>query len=230
MTLADLVKIIWRKYDKSTDYPTFGDEDYTLIQGFINDAIQSWGDEAHEDNIRWKELFTTLTSASSGTKTTTASTASYVCPDDFVDISSFVKIGDLYYSYAENREVMTLEKVDTSARFYWITRNSTTGKYWLNIYPTPDTSGDTIEYSYYKTPTELTATTSIIEMKKPYFAVYHALTSLLEEERPDLANVYSQKSVSVMNAMILDNEIPPHDQSFKLKDIANQLTGDVFGE
>lgn len=235
MTLTSLIQVIWRKYDKSVDYPTAGSDDYNLILGYINDAIQSWGDQAHEDNIKWRELFTNLSSASSGTKTTTNATASYVCPDDFVEMSSFLKITDatgnsLYYSYIDPDDVMANLKNDSSARIYWLTRNSTTGKWWVNISPTPTTTGDTIEYSYYKTPTELSTGTNIIEMGKPYFAVYHALTALFEEERPDLANVYSQKAVSVMNAMIIDNEVPPHNQSFKLRDIANEMTGDVFGK
>lgn len=230
MQLSSLIQVVWRKYDKSVDYPTLGSDDYNLILGYLNDAIQAWGDQAHEDNIRWRELFTRLVDASTGTKTTVASTASYVCPDNFVDISSFVQVGDLYYSYIDNDDVMANTKNDSSARVFWLTKNSTTGKWWINLSPTPTTSGDTIEYSYYKTPTELSGATDIIEMKKPYFAVYHALTALFEEERPDLSNVYSQKTVAVMNAMVIDNEVPPHNQSFKLRDIANEMTGDVFGK
>jgi len=230
MTLSQLITTIWYKYDKSTDVPTSGSEDYTLITAFLNDAVEAWGNAAHEDNIRWRELFTTLTSASTGTKTTTASTASYVCPDDFVDISSFVEVDSVEYAYVKADDVMAVLATDSSKKVFWLTRNSTTGKWWINISPTPTESSLTIEYSYYKTPTQLTTGTSIIGMKKPYFAVYHVLAALLEDERPDLAQVYSQKAVALMNAMLIDNEIPPAGQSFKLRDIAYESTGDAFGK
>lgn len=230
MTLSEAVAIVWRKYDRSTDYPVSGEEDYTLITGYLNDAIQAWGDKAHEDNVRWRELFTNLSSAATGTKTTTNGTSAYAMPDDFVEISSFVAVGDEYFTFVSTDQVMANQRVDTSEKIFWITYNSTTNVYTLNLSPTPTATGSTIEYSYYKTPGSLSLTTDVIQMAKPYFCVYHTISVLYEEERPDLAQVYADKAVSLMNAMLIDNELPPFNTSYKIKDIGNELTGEAFGK
>lgn len=235
MTLEQAVQIVWRKYDRSIDYPTSGEEDFTLITGYLNDSIQAWGDKAHEDNIRWRELFTNLSSASTGTKTTTNGTSAYAAPSDFVEISSFVKVTDtdgnsVYHTFIPNDQVMANLKVDSTEKVFWVTYNATNAVYTINLSPTPTVTGNTIEYSYYKTPATLTNTTDVIHVAKPYFCVYHALAVLYEEERQDLAQLYSDKAVSLMNAMIIDNEMAPYNTSYKLKDIGYELQQEVFGK
>lgn len=233
MTLNEAVQIVYRRWQQSTDYPDSTAEDYLIIKGALNDAINKWGGTAQEDSVKWKELFTNLADASDGDKTTTASTSQYDAPSDFVEISSFVKMTDsdsqsLYYPYKKQDDVLRALKENTSEQFFYITGNSGSG-YKININPAPISTGNTIAYSYYKLPTELSATTDTFEMSRPYFAVYDALASILEEERPDLAQTYMSRAASLMDKMLIDNEIPPFNHPYQLRDLDYTLEGSAFG-
>lgn len=233
MTLDQLVQLIYRKWESSTDYPTSGDEEYELITGAINEAIQSWGGKANEENFKWKELFVNLSSAATGDKTTTSGDNTYACPTDFVHISSFVKVTAadgtyVIYPYKKQDDVLRALTDNSSERFFYITGNEDTG-YSIVLNPTPTITGSTISYSYYKSPKELSASSDKIEMPKPYFAVYHSLSSLLLDERPDLAQFYLTKAKGVLDSMIIDNEIPPFNHNFTLEDTDYKVNGISFG-
>lgn len=232
MTLDDAVKVVYRRWEQSISYPTSGTEEYTIITGALNDAIEAWGGRAKEESTQWKELFVNLSDASSGTKTTTVSDTTYSAPTDFVEISSWVKItdstGSLYYEYVEPNDVMRRLKENSGDRFFWITGKE--GSRVININPAPSATGDTIEYSYYKLPSTLSSTTDTFEMSRPYFAIYFALASLNESERPDLALTYSSRAKSIMDEMIIANEIPPFGHPTKMRDFDFDDNGGIaFG-
>ena len=227
------MQIVYRRWQNSVDYPSSTEEEYLLIRGALNDGIEAWGGRAKEESIKWKELFVNLSDAATGTKTTTANDTTYSMPTDFESISSWVKITDssnqsIYYPYKKADDVMRALKENSSERFFYITGNDGAG-YTLNLNPAPANTGDTIGYSYYKKPTILDEETDTIEMAKPYFAIYFALSVLNEEERPDLAGTYATKAASVMEQMVIDNEIPPFNTSYGLGDLDYNLTGSAFG-
>lgn len=234
MTETQAIQIAYRRWQSSTDYPESSSDDYSLIQGALNDGIEAWGGRAKEESVKWRELFTNLAVASDGDKTTTSGTSAYDAPSNFESISSFVKVTDsdglsIYYPYKKSDDVLRALKENTSEQFFYITGDDGNG-YQINLNPTPTSTGNTISYSYYKKPTLLTTTSSVIEMAKPYFAIYFALSVLNEEERPDLAQAYATKAASIMDQMIIDNEIPPFNHPYKLGDFDYDVNGGIaFG-
>jgi hypothetical protein len=226
MTLQEAVNIVWRRVEKSTDYPDSSSEDFELIQGDLNDAIEVWGNKGGEANIKWRELYKNLEDSSDGDKETVIGQSAYETPSDFSEMSSWVKVGDILLPYVKSGDVTRRIEQNASDRFYYMTKAD--GKWIVNINPTPDSVMD-ISYSYYKEPLLLTNTTDVFEMGKPYFAIYLAIVSRVEDESPDIAQVYSSKAASVFNTMVIDNEIVPENHSFKLEDLGNKLKGEAFG-
>lgn len=234
MTLEGLIKTIWRRYDKSTDYPVAGSEDYELITSYINDAIEAWADRAMEDNVRWRVLFTELSSASDGDKATTANVVSYLCPSDFVELAgegiTITDGGSVVYPFVDTSFVPHINLTESGRRYCYFTKSPVNGRWYLNINPVPTTSGNTINYFYYRSPKKLVNATDSTDIPKPYFIVYQVLSVLFEEERPDLASVYSAKAVSVLESMIVNNSMVPMLQGYKLEDISSITAGAVFGK
>lgn len=223
---SEIQQIVHRLYEGSTDYPTSTESDYLLRRGYMNDAIRAW---AFERSIKWRELYTNLSDASDGDKTTTSGDSILDAPTDFIEISSFLKIGDLYYTYMPNDKVLNALKQDSSKRFFYITGNGS-GGYKINVNPAITSTGDTITYSYYKLPTLITATTDKPEMSKPYFCVYYTLARLHEQDlRNDLVTFYEDKAQKLLDEMVISNEIMPPMHKDNLNDLGYLVNGDGFG-
>jgi len=227
MTEEQLVQAVHRLYEKNTDYPDSGSEDYALIRAFLNDAIEAWGDKGKEASTKWRELFTTLSVASDGDKVTVDGQAEYDVPSDFVEISSFVEVGGQLYSYLRPEKVLPALNVDPQRKFYYITGSGNTQKLVLN--PAPTTDGADIKYSYYKRPNLLSDEADVVEMKKPYFAIYFAVSALTDEERPDLAGTYLVRAGGILDEMVIENELTPSGHSFALEDYDFEITNSKFG-
>jgi len=230
LTESKLQQIIHIKYEQNTSTPSTTEDSYLVRRQLINDAIQKWGDKGREDNIRWRELYVNLADAATGDKTATTSDTTYAAPDDFVEMASFVKITQAdnsvaYYSFVEGQDVMRMLKNDSTANFFYITGNESVG-YTINI---NSPVAGTINYSYYKEPAEMSTTTDKPEMGRPYFIVCEVLSELYAEERPDLATNYSNKAVSLLNAMLINNETPPTDTGQTIHDPEYELYGVRFG-
>ncbi len=203
MDELNLQQHIHALYEKNTSYPASSSEDYLVRRQLINDSIDKWGGYANAENIKWRELFTTAT-----LNLTTATT--YTLPANFVSFSSYLKVtstGDDYYTFESPDNVLNRLRGDTSSKFSYVTGYP--GAYTLNINPAPSVTGWVTAYSYYKTATLMTTTTSISEIPKPYFIIYNVLSTLFEEERPDLSNKYLQMAADLMKAMVIENELSP---------------------
>jgi len=174
MTEAQAQAILQRLYEADEEVPSTSDDDYTTRRGLLNAGIQKW--ETEDD---WQELYTTLSAAADGTKTTTASTAQYSAPTDFARPLGYLRLvggsTSTYYRLEPTNRVQLYDN-DSSNSFYYVT--GVPGAYKINIHPTPDTSSVTIAYEYYKSATQLSATTSTFEMRDPYYAIYYALSEL----------------------------------------------------
>ncbi len=174
-------QILHRLYQGDDSTPSTSDSDYTVRRSYLNDAIRQW-----EVEDQWRELYVTLADASDGAKTTTASTATYSAPSDFRQPVGFLRITDsssgteTYYTFIDVDRVQLFDN-DTSSKFYYVTGNPQDG-YTIHIHPTPDTTGETIAYEYYKTADTLSSTTDVFEMSDPYYAIYYALSVLFEND------------------------------------------------
>ena len=224
LTLDDLQGIIHKIYEGNTSTPSSTEEDYLLRLGYINDAIRIWEGQS----VDWRELFTNLSDASDGDKTTSSGVTAYSAPTDFVKISSYVKVGSYYYPYIEPNQVLTTLRNDSTKKFFYITGSP--GSYVININPTPDPDL-TISYSYYKTATTLSSGTDKPEMRLPMFIVYHTLARLYEGDlRNDMVSLYEQKAKEVMDEMIILNEVPPFNRKYQIDDISYTVDGIAFGK
>ena len=219
-TLADLVSYTNTLYEADSTPPSSGDEDYTVWTALFNIAINLW---ESEEGVLWNELFTSLANAANGTKTTTAGTYSYACPT----LISFPASGYVWLGSGVSK---TPYKVIKPEELQLYENNSGDWCYFLlDATPTLEfnpnltiSTGQTINYSLYIKATKLSASTDVIQMSDPMFAVYYALSELKKEEGDTSAtSIASQK----MEAMKTKNIMPSWYQSDNLLN----KTEDSFG-
>lgn len=232
MDIDAILQAIHRAYQGDTDYPTSGDDDYTFRFGLIVDSIRSWSTQGSEENIDWKELFTDLTTASTGDKTATSSDTTYDAPDDFDHVTSWVTItngsqASIYYEVISSDKVTERTRNDYGGTWCYFTGNERDG-YTLNI---PFPIAGTINYNYYKTAFIPTDGADKPEMKRPYFIVHDVLSKLFElDGRNDLVTFHEQKKKGIMDSMIIDNETAPYGNSNAVQDLQYNAGGVSWGK
>lgn len=211
MTEATAQDRLHMLYEGDNSTPSATSSDYLTRRGLMNVGINTWEKEA-----LWNELYVNLSDASDGDKTTVNGTSSYDCPTDFRFPVGWLRLGTTYYPFYPPEKFQTIRSTDTATKFYYVTGNANTG-YDIHIHPTPS-SADTITYEYYKTATELSATTTIFEMSDPYFAIYFALSKLYEQDglsgesqkafmEAD-ARLQKMKEINTMTPFYQQNDIP----------------------
>lgn len=227
-----ILQAVHRSYQGDVSYPVSGDDDYSLRFGFLQDSIRSWSTRGSEENIEWKELFTTLAAATDGDKTATTDTTTYAMPTSFDHLTSKVTITDgvsaiQYYDIISPDAVLIAQKNDTSGNWCYVTGNENDG-YSLHI--NAPVAG-TISYNFYKTPFIPVTGTDKPEMKRPYFIVHDILAKLFElDGRNDLVTFHEAKKKGIMDSMIIDNELAPFGNSNALPDLQNEATGVRWGQ
>jgi len=195
---------------------------YTLIEGdatgwtatsdeylsgriFANMAISAW---EHYLNTRWRDLFTTLTAASTGVKTLTAGTYSYACPTDMVFPCSLVRTVDAgggVSTYTVVSPEKVAELADDGSNFVYFTGSVKTG-FTLNFNPNLSlTTSHTINYEYYKSAATFTAITSTTEMSDPYFIVLYVTALFNKDEDVDLYRDFMNQAMARLENMRTDN-------------------------
>lgn len=180
LTENQILDIVYALYEGDDDgWETTSDE-YLAGRKYCNAAINRW---EHYDNTEWRDLFSTLTAAADGDKTTTAGDYSYDCPTNMVRPASWVRTGEQFW------EVIPPEKVpqytDTKAYWCYFTGNVKDG-FDLNFNPEINlTTGTTIYYEYYKAATTFDDASDTTEMPDPYFIVYFVLARFLKNDGED---------------------------------------------
>lgn len=225
ITLDEVLQQIHRKYEGNITYPTAGTDDYALRTGFVVDSIRRW---AYTENVKWKELYTTLQQASTGTKTTTSGTYSYAMPTDLQDLGGSVTVGSVQYTYIPASQVSQAQTRGDINVFY-ITGSP--GAYYINFIPTPTIDGQIIDYPYYKKPNTTLSGSTVLEMTMPDFAVFSTLAALYElDTNTALETFYEQKAKDVLDQMTIKNESAMVNQPAQIHDYSTKITGFVFGE
>lgn len=160
------------------------DDEYTIFMRLMNKSINRW---ENYDATYWKELFSTLQEAATGSKIVLVSTLTYAAPTDMREAGGFVRIlnsdGTDYVliPIIEPQEAQFLGGGDIRAYF---TGNPTAGfTMHLTAVPTTGMVGKGIDYVYYKKATELTGASSYTEMSNPHFIVLDAVAQRLQIER-----------------------------------------------
>ena len=171
-------------YRGESETPSSTDDEFTIGLRLANTAISRW---ANVDGVYWKELFSTLQSAATGTKTIATGDTTYTAPTDMREAGGYIKILDgngdekTRYPIIEPQEA---QFKDANSTYAYFTGNPTSG-FTLNLNPAPtsDLNGLSIDYVYYKKATEFTTGTSTTEMANPGFIVHHMLANRFRVSR-----------------------------------------------
>lgn len=195
----DILNIVYALKEGDDDGWDTASEEYLSGRKYCNAAIARW---KHYDNTKWDELWTTLTAAADGEKTTDGTNV-YDCPTNFESPSSWVRVGDTLWQVVPAKRLAELFNSDD--HFCYFTGSDKAG-HKLNFNPRITMSnGETIEYEYYKSPTTFTATTSTTEMSNPYFIVYSVLAQFIKNDGED--NIQElQQADEYLEQMKIDND------------------------
>lgn len=206
--------------------PESTDDEYIVGLRLANEAVKRW---ANYDNTYWKELFNTLQNADDGTKTIAASTTAYDAPSDMKEAGGSVKIQDSdgntlrHYPIIEPQEAQFRTDEGTYAYF---TGNVADG-FILNLNPTPDSSivGKSIDYVYYKQPTEFESGDDTTEMKNPYFIVNRMLANRFRATRNPFYTSALRDAEDTLKVMKMENDSGTWANPWKVADNSGAIWG-----
>lgn len=197
----------------TTDWSTSSDE-YLAARRFANAAVNKWESavielEGSQIPVRWRELWTTLTEASDGTKTTSSSVYSYSCPSNFARPSSYVRLvdssGNVMVYDVKQAEATAL--LDRSFENWCYFRGNSKDGFTLHFNPNLTIpSGSTIRYEYYKNATTFTATDSKSEIPDDYMIVHFIVAMFYKDEDPATYKTHMDIANTKLNQMIADNQ------------------------
>lgn len=197
-TLAGAITKINTLYNSSSTAPSSGEEDYTVWTDLLNIAISLW---ENEEGMLWRELFVKLADAATGDKTTTTAT-SYACPTDFKFPNSayvWLGTGDTKTAYKViKQEDIQLYENSGENWCYFLMDGSPTLEFNPNL---TITSGQTINYNYYKFASSVAVAADTFEMSDPMFAVYYAVSELKKEEGDTSALQIAQQKLEAMRTL-----------------------------
>jgi hypothetical protein len=185
LTENEIMDIVYTLYETDNTGWDTDSAEYLSGRAFGNAAIRLW--ERYKNSV-WSDLWSTLTAAADGTKTLTAGTYAYTCPTNFRRPASWVRTVDTNGA-ATMWEVIkpqrVAELVDSQENWCYFTGSVKDG---FTLHFNSEitlTTGDTINYEYYKTATLFTAITSTTEVSDPYFIVYYILARFLKNDGED---------------------------------------------
>lgn len=225
MTYDEIFTAFWNLYRATNDVPASTESEYTIGLRLANEAIQRW---ATYDNTLWQELFTTLSLAGEGVTVTTGTTQ-YDAPDDFANAGGHIKLlnsdGTIFSTYPilEPQEVQFKSQQGVYAYFTGDPANG----YVLNLNPTPTSTqnGKTINYDYYKTPTQFTTGSDVTEMSDPYFIVHRMLANRFRASRNPYYNDALRDSENALGIMKMRNDSGTWANPYSVQD----RSGTTFG-
>jgi hypothetical protein len=228
MDLDDIFQAYYTLYRLEADTPASSDDEYTVALRLANEAVSYW---SQYDGTYWKELFTTAqTNSTGGVVTITTGTKTYAAPTAMKEAGGFIKILDSssntfrQYPIIDAQEAQFRSDMGTYAYF---TGNPAQG-FTLHLNPSPDTAinGKSIDYVYYKKPTEFTTGTDKTEMTNPYFCVHRMLAMRFRGSRNPYYNSALRDAENAVKVMKMDNDSGSWANPWKVAD----NSGSIFGE
>ncbi len=206
MTYDSIFAAYYTMYRAEAQTPSTADDEYVIAMALANEAINRW---ANYDNTLWRELFSTLQTAATGTKTIVTGTTSYAAPTDMREAGGFIRIKDSSgntlraYPILEPHEAQF--KTDAS-HYAYFTGNPNLG-FTLHINPAPDTAinGMSIDYDYYMIPSLFTTGSDKAQMSQPYFIVHRILANRFRASRNPYYGTAKDDAEDVLKTMQLEN-------------------------
>lgn len=229
MTFDEIFTQYYNLYRAEATVPSQTDDEWTIGMRFANDAIRRW---AGYDNTFWQELWTnTAVQGTGAVLTTTSGTAQYAAPTGMKEIGGYVKF--LNANGTTNKHIPMLNpnegqfKTDMSNYFY-VTGNPNTG-FTLNFNVAPDTSGLTIYYDYYKSPTLMTDETSEPDMSNPDFIVNHMLANRFRASRNPYYGTAKRDAENMLAQMKMQNDSGTWANPWSIPDNSGTVWGSSEG-
>lgn len=211
MLIADCLKSIYKRFEKSADDPDITGEDYTIRMEYCNSAIDKW---ENESGIEWKELFGTLSQTLSNgvyNNNTGAGTL-----ENFKRPAGSLYIGTDRYQYVRPERIEKEVDMFPTKKIYTVTGSR--GQFSINVYPVVD-GAFTLNYRKYATKYSTGTETEEIQMADPEFVIYDVLTALyLEDDNNTQASVCGQIATAKMDSMRLANETDPFNNNNNFPD------------
>lgn len=223
MNEEEIISQIYALYEGDEDIWDSTSEEYLTARRYLNAGVQRW---RYYERTDWKELFSRLSDATTGSTITVANTYKYAAPDNFVRPTSYVLIGTKLFRLIKPQKALTYEADGDTSEWCYFTGNVKDG-FFLNVNPNfPLDAGLNIDYSYYKTPTEFTTTASITEMSDPYFLVHYVLYRLYKNDSEAFGDEF-RNAEARLEQMRVDNMAGIEDQPDDLE--WNQDSQEGFG-
>jgi hypothetical protein len=165
-------------YRGESDTPASTDDEYTVALRLANNAVARW---ANVDGVLWKELFTNLQAATDGDKVIVAGDSTYAAPTNMKRSGGFVRILNAdgttktTYQIIEPQEAQF--KNDNQTYCYFTGDPNNGFVLHLNESPNSDIDGLSIDYVYYKKPTEFAQGSDTSECPNPWFIIHNMLAN-----------------------------------------------------
>lgn len=224
MQFDDIFTAFWTQYRGDSATPASTDPEYTVGMRLANEAINHW---KTYDGTYWKELFASFKDEEGTTITT--NTTEYDAPGNFQEAGGNVKVLD-----SNNRVIQTYPVIDPheaqfktdQSTYAYFSGNPADG-YVLNLNPAPSSSlnGNSIDYVYYKSPTEFSTGTDVTEMSNPYFIVHRMLANRFRATRNPFYTDALRDAENALSKMKLDNDSGTWANPFTIQDRSGNSWG-----
>lgn len=219
-----IFRAFWTQYRADSDVPGSTDPEYIVGMRLANEAINHW---RTYDGTYWKELFASFKDEDGGTIST--GTIEYDAPGNFQEAGGNVKILD-----SSNRVVQTYPILDpqeaqfrsSNSTYAYFFGNPADG-YKLKVNPAPSSSlsGKSIDYVFYKAPTEFTSGSIVTEMSNPYFIVHRMLASRFRASRNPYYTDALRDAENALAKMKMDNDSGTWANPWQVTDRSGSLWG-----
>lgn len=219
MTFDNIIAAYWTQYRAESSIPDSDDEEYTVGLKLANEAINHW---ASYDGTYWKELFTTRVTSGDGDGTVTTSDKQYDAPDDMQEAGGLVKVLDSSSNVVQTYPIVEPQEAQfkgDDSTYCYFTGDPNNG-FVLNLNPAPPSSlnGKTLDYVYYKKPTEFVTGSDVTEMSNPYFIVHRMLANRFRASRNPFYDDALRDSENALAKMKMDNDAGTWANPFSLPD------------
>jgi hypothetical protein len=230
-TYTNIFQQYYRLYRAENVVPVSTDDEFLIGLDLANEAIARW---ANYDGTYWRELFATLQTASTGAVTTiTTGTKTYAAPTAMKEAGGFVKILDSnnntvrVYPIIESQDA---QFKDDNSTYAFFTGNPGQG-FTLHLNPAPDSSinGKSIDYVYYKKPTELTTGSSTTECPVAEYIVHRMLANRFRASRNPYYASAKSDAEDALKTMQANNNSGNWADPWKLADNSGTTWGQGAG-
>lgn len=233
--LDDILQKVHRIVELNVDYPSSGDDEYTLRTGLINDYVDAWD---KEEGTLWNELWAlaSFASTSASSYDISSSVSDMRFPGGFVELVD--ANGGSYKWEVIKPEEVRLRTNSSSDWDYQYTGISTRWCYFLGnpqdgftLYFNPSfyPGAGTIKFPYYKKATRLTTGTDKVEMSNPEYIVHMVASDLMAQDDPGEADKHLQIGQNMLRTMKTQNLMTAPWMSNRVEDRAGHLGGIGFG-